>query len=148
MKVILFEEIAGVGKAGAIVDVSVGFARNFVIGCKKGAAATPEALREHKRREEEAERKKQAEQNQQAIIADKLNGSRVRVSAKAKNGVLFGSVDKKAIAAAIVEQTNVKDVTAKMIVLNTQMKKTGDYVITVLFGKDHSADVIVTIVEE
>ena len=105
MKVILQQDVRGQGKKGQMVEVSDGYARNFLFPRKLAVAATTDAvntmkLQDKARKEKEAREKAEAE----ALVA-KLMDCPVKIRAKAgAGGKLFGSVTTKEISAALKEQ--------------------------------------------
>jgi len=127
MKVILTADVKGSGKKGQLVNVSDGYARNFLLPRGLATEATSGALTELKN-------KQQAQQfHLDETIADakqkaqELNGKRVHVSAKAgSGGRLFGSVTTKEIAEAI-HQTLGCEVDRRKIILPHDIKHYGEY---------------------
>ena len=99
MKVILQQDVKGQGKKGQMVEVSEGYARNFLLPRKLAVAATADAintmnLKEKARKAEEARLKAEAQE-----IAGKLQNCPVKLSAKAGNGGrLFGAVTTKGVS--------------------------------------------------
>jgi len=109
MKVILTQDIKGQGKKGQLVEVSDGYARNFLYprGLAKEANATNLNVM-HGQQEAEAYRKQMAldEANQ---MAEKLKTISVLVKAKAgENGKLFGSVTSKEVTEELLKQHHIK----------------------------------------
>ena len=112
MKVVLLADVKGSGKKGELVNVSDGYARNFLFPKKLAKEANAQALNELK--------------NAQAS-ADKINGKSVSILAKAgQGGKLFGSVTAKEIAEAIKKQYGV-DVDKRKIDTKGDMKAFGTY---------------------
>ena len=108
MKVILKEDVKGSGKKGELVNVSDGYARNFLLPRGLAAEADSAAMNERAGREQAAAFHKQEEKK--AAEADRkiLDGRQIVVHAKAgDSGKLFGAVTVKEIAAAVSEQTGV-----------------------------------------
>ncbi len=102
MKVILKADVKGTGKAGQLVDVSDGYANNFLL--RKGLAipATAQAMGELKAKEASAQRKLEQERQAAADVAKALEGKTVKLFARAgTGGKLFGSVTAKEVAEAI-----------------------------------------------
>ena len=127
MKVILLKDVKGTGKAGAVVDVSDGFARNFLI--PKGAAKIADAgsLSDLKNKEAAKQHKLEVEKQQAMDTAKSLEGKKVKISAKmGANGKLFGSVTSKEIAEAVNAQLKVA-VDKKKITLQSDIKGHGTY---------------------
>ncbi len=126
MKVILLADVKGQGKKGELVNVSDGYARNFLFPKKLAVEADSTALNELKNREESKAHHKQEEINAAKATASKLEGKTVTVKAKAgSNGKLFGSVTSKEIAAEIEKSLGVKIDRKKMQVAD--IKNFGEY---------------------
>ncbi|MDX1689658.1 MAG: 50S ribosomal protein L9 [Acidimicrobiia bacterium] len=125
MKLILTEDVAGLGGKGDVVDVADGYGRNYLVPRKLAMKATAGALRDAEKvravREEERRRAKaEAEEMAQSLV-----GTRVVVAARsADEGKLFGSIGVKDIAAAIVKFTGI-EVAHDHIDLRSPIKEIG-----------------------
>lgn len=127
MKVILKADVKGSGKAGQLVDVSDGYARNFLLPRGLAAEASAQAINDLKGREAAKEHKAAVEKAEAEAAAKKLDGVVVRLTAKAgENGRLFGAVTAKEIAASVKEQFAV-GVDKRKIVLEGEIKAYGTY---------------------
>ncbi|MCD8007504.1 MAG: 50S ribosomal protein L9 [Clostridiales bacterium] len=105
MKVILQQDVRGQGKKGQLVDVSDGYARNFLLPRKLAVAATADNINTMKLQEKARKEREAAEKEAALELAQKLKNSTVKVAAKAgAGGKLFGAVTTKEISAAIKEQ--------------------------------------------
>ena len=105
MKVILLQDVKGSGKKGDLVNVSDGYARNFLFPKKMAMEATAQAMTEKKNKDQAKEFHKQEEIKAAQQIADKLKDQTVTIAAKAGTaGRLFGSVTAKEIYAAIKKE--------------------------------------------
>ena len=105
MKVILLQDVKGSGKKGDLVNVSDGYARNFLFPKKMAMEATAQAMTEKKNKDQAKEFHKQKEIKAAQQIADKLKDQTVTIAAKAGTaGRLFGSVTAKEIPAAIKKE--------------------------------------------
>ncbi|MBO5410479.1 MAG: 50S ribosomal protein L9 [Clostridia bacterium] len=105
MKVILMQDVKGLGKKGELVNTSDGYARNFLFPRKLAAEANSQAMSELKNREASQKHKIDMEIAQAKENASKLEGKTVKLTAKAgANGKLFGSVTAKDVAAVITNQ--------------------------------------------
>ena len=148
MKVILQQDVKGQGKKGQMVEVSEGYARNFLLPRKLAIAATADAintmnLKEKAKKAEEARLKAQAEE-----IAEKLKECQVRVTAKAGNGGrLFGAVTTKEIAEALAQQYQL-DVPKQKLVLDEPIKAFGSYQVKAKLGFEVNGTVYVSVFEE
>ena len=105
MKVILLQDVKGSGKKGDLVNVSDGYARNFLFPKKMAMEATAQAMTEKKNKDQAKEFHKQEEIKAAQQSADKLKDQTVTIAAKAGTaGRLFGSVTAKEISAAIKKE--------------------------------------------
>ena len=148
MKVILQQDVRGQGKKGQMVEVSEGYARNFLLPRKLAVAATADAintmnLKEKARKAEEARQKAEAE-----AIAEKLQGCQVKLTAKAGNGGrLFGAVTTKEISEGLKAQCGI-DIPKQKLVLEEPIKAFGTYQIKAKLGFEISGTVNVAVFEE
>ena len=148
MKVILQQDVKGQGKKGQMVEVSEGYARNFLLPRKLAIAATTDAintlnLKEKARKAEEARMKAEAE-----VIAEKLKECQVKLTAKAGNGgKLFGSVTTKEISDGLKKQFNI-DIPKQKLVLDDPIKAFGTYQVKAKLGFEITGTVYVAVYEE
>ena len=127
MKVVLLADVKGSGKKGELVNVSDGYARDFLFPKKLAKEANAQALNELKNAEESKAFKIKQETEAAQASADKINGKSVSILAKAgQGGKLFGSVTAKEIAEAIKKQYGV-DVDKRKIDTKGDMKAFGTY---------------------
>ena len=109
MKVVLLQDVKGQGKKGEIVNVSDGYARNFLFPKKLATEATASALNDLKGKNEAFAYKKETELNAAKEMQAKLAELSVTISAKAgANDRLFGSVTNKDVAEALLNQHHIK----------------------------------------
>ena len=102
MKVILKEDVKGQGKKGQLVNVSDGYARNFLLPRGLAIEANAQAMGELKAKQAAAEHKAAVEKQAAQELCDQLKGKTVKIGAKAgQGGKLFGSVTAKEISEAI-----------------------------------------------
>ena len=146
MKVVLLQDVKALGKRGDVVEVSEGYARNFLLTKKYAVEATPANLNTLKLQKANAD-KIAAEQLAEAKdIAAKLEKVSVTVAIKAgENGKTFGSVSSKEIAQELEKQG--LEVDKKKIVLPDPIKEFGKYEVKVKLHKDVQANVKVNVVE-
>lgn len=125
MKVILKSDVKGTGKAGELVNVSDGYARNFLFPRNLAEQATNQSLNELHAKEEARLHRAEMEKQTAKETAEKLKSKIVRVTARAgQGGRLFGSVTSKEIAAAIKQQFGI-NIDKRKIVLNEDIKSFG-----------------------
>lgn len=148
MKVILTADVKGSGKAGDLVNVSDGYAKNFLF--KKGLArpATAQNLSEKKAKDEAAEHRLAEELAQAEKTAGRLEGKMIELTAKAGSaGRLFGSVTAKEIAKAVSQEFGVP-LDKRKISLESDIKAFGVYNFTVKLHTKVSANMKVSVTEE
>ena len=147
MKVILKQDVKGTGKKGDILDVSDGYAKNFLL--KKGLAeqASSVAVNSLKIQKEAEERRRAEEVKAIRELAQKMDKSEVTVSIKCgENGKVFGSVTSKEIASKLEELGF--DVDKKKILLKDPIKTIGQYPVEIRLMEKVSAKVFVNVVPE
>lgn len=147
MKVILLEDVKSLGKKGEIVNVSDGYARNFILKTKKGVEANAANLNTLKL--QKANDEKVAKENLEAAreLGGRLSASPVEIRIKAgEGGKLFGAIATKEIAAAVKEQHGL-DVDKKKIVLEEPIKELGTHIVKVKLHKDVTAELTVKVTE-
>ena len=109
MKVILTQDVKAQGKKGDLINVSDGYANNFLL--KKGLAkvATKQALNELEGKKGAEEYRRNQEEEKAKNIADRMKEFTVKLTAKSgKEGKLFGSITSKDVAQALKEQYNIE----------------------------------------
>ncbi len=125
VKVILKENIKGVGKKDEIVEVKDGYANNFLYAQNKGIPATPENINKLKAKNDKIQRNHDKDVKRANELKDLLDSKEIKIKVKAGNNrKVFGSVGAKEIAEAIKEQLNI-DVDKKKISTNARMKELG-----------------------
>ena len=148
MKVILQQDVKGQGKKGQMVEVSEGYARNFLLPKKLAIPATADAintmnLKEKARKAVEARLKAEAEE-----IAKKLKDCQVKLTAKAgAGGKLFGAITGKEISEGLKKQFNL-DVPKQKLVVSEPIKAFGTYQVKAKLGFEVSGTVSVSVSEE
>lgn len=109
MKVILLADVKGQGKKGELCNVSDGYARNFLFHKNLAVEANNASISEMKSREDAKAHHIREEKSAAAAVAEKLEGKRFTVTAKAgANGKLFGSVTSKEVVAAVKMQSGIE----------------------------------------
>lgn len=148
MKVVLLQDIKGTGKKGELVNVSDGYARNFLFPRKLAREADAQALNELKNAEQSKKYKIETETAQAKENAEKLNDQTITIIGKAgKGGKLFGSVTSKEIAAELKNKYNIT-VDKRKIVLDSDIKSFGTYNCEVKLYTGVSAKLKVMVTEE
>ena len=125
MKLILLEDVKGVGKKGDVVNKNDGYALNFLIPKKLAVEATKSNINDLELKKKADERRKKEEYEEAKELGEKLKYKIVKVSVKAgENGKVFGSVTNKEISAALLQQTGI-DIDKKKITFNDPIKMVG-----------------------
>lgn len=148
MRVILKSDVNKLGKAGSLIDVSDGHARNFLIPKGLAVEATPGKLAEWKA--EQARLKAKDDKNRQEALElqKKLQGKALNIEGRAgENGKLFGSITASQIAEALEVQYGLKDFDKRNVKLDETIKSSGNYKFSLKLYPDVKADMtlIVTV---
>lgn len=146
MKVVLKQDVKGQGKKGDLVNVSDGYARNFLFPRDLATPADAQAMNELKNRESSIQYHKEMELKAAQEAAKLIEGKTINIKAKAgQNGKLFGAVTSKNVSDMLKSQFNV-DIEKKNINMN-DIKSYGTYDATVKLHTGVSA-VIHVVVDE
>lgn len=148
MKVVLLQDVKSIGKKGELVNVSDGYARNFLMPRKLAKEANAQAMNELKNAEAAREYKIKTETEQAQKNADALSGKTLKIYGKAgQAGKLFGSVTVKELAEEIRNQFGV-EVEKRKIVLESDIKAFGTYNFDVKFYNGITATMSVAVCEK
>lgn len=148
MKVILLEDVKKVGKKGDIVEVSDGYARNYLIAKKLGAEASNKNINDAKL-QKAAELRKEQEIYEEAVqLGEKIKEASITVPIKTGDGGrIFGSVSTKEIAKEAKEQLGL-DIDKKKMQLKEPIKALGTYVVPLKLHAKVTAELTVKVIEE
>lgn len=125
MKVILLEDVKSLGKKGQLVDVSDGYARNFILSKKKGIEATAKNMNDLKLQKAHEDKMAAQRLEEAKLFAAEIAKAEVVLELKVgEGGKLFGAVSSKEIAQAAKEQLNL-DIDKKKLVLPNPIKAVG-----------------------
>ena len=131
MKVILLDNIKGVGKKDQIINASDGYARNFLFPKKLAVEANNENLAKLKSQNESKAFKKETERNEASKIAEKINRITLKITVKAgENGKIFGGVTAKEIAESLKNEYKI-EIDKKKIALPETIKNIGTYTVDI-----------------
>ena len=148
MKVILQQDVKGQGKKGQMVDVSDGYARNFLLPRKLAVEATADNVNTMKLQEKAKQARLAEEKAQAEAIAGQLKELTVRIAAKAgTGGRLFGAVTTKEISDALKTQHGI-DISKSKLVQDEPIKSFGGYELKAKLGHDVTGTVKVVVCEE
>ncbi len=147
MKVILKQDVKKLGKKGALVDVSDGYARNYLIPHGLAEEATPQKIKAWQKQQEKLKKQQEKLKKEALEIKSRLDGSYVNIKAKAgEKGKLFGSITSTHIAEAIKDQLAV-EIDKKDIKLDQPIKELGAYKISIKLYPGIEAKINVVIQE-
>ena len=131
MKVILLENIKGVGKKDEVMEASDGYARNFLLPRKLAVEANAENMSKLKGKNDSTAYKKSVEKEEAQNIAEKLKNITLKVTVKAgENGKIFGSITSKEIADNLKEQYKI-EIDKKKIDLKEPIKTLGSFSVNI-----------------
>ena len=126
MKVVLKQDVKGLGKKGELVNASDGYARNFLFPKNLAVEANAQNMTELKNREQAAKYKIETDTAEAKKNAERMSGKTITITAKAgQNGKLFGSVTAKEIAEKIEKEFGIK--TDKRKISVEDIKQFGTY---------------------
>ena len=147
MKVILLQDVKGKGKKGQLLEVSDGYARNFMLPRKMAIEATPDAVNTMRMNDKATQERIAREKAEAMEISKKLRGMTLTVTAKGGGaGRLFGSVTNQEIADALAQEAGIK-LDKRKIVIADPIKNVGTYTVTCKLGYEITAPLTVKIVE-
>ena len=147
MKVILLQDVKGKGKKGQMIEVSDGYARNFMLPKKLAIEATADAVTTMRMNDKAAAEKAARERAEALEISRKRRDMTVTVTAKGGGaGRLFGSVTNQEIADALAKASGIK-LDKRKIVLSDPIKSVGTYTVQCKLGYEITAPLTVKIVE-
>lgn len=131
MKVILLENIKGVGKKDEVIEASDGYARNFLFPKKLAIEANAENMNKLKGKNDSNAYKKSVEKEEAQKIADKLKTIILKITVKAgENGKIFGSITSKEIADNLKEQYKI-EIDKKKVDLKEPIKTLGSFSVNI-----------------
>ncbi len=148
MKVILLQDVDGLGKVGELKDVANGYARNYLLPKKLAAGATPQLLANYQQRIAAEQRKieKQNEQNRQQ--AERLGQVTLTFRARVgRQGRLYGSITSQDIAAGLRESEGI-DINRRVIELPDPIRALGTYHVPIKLAQKLAPEITVNVVDE
>ena len=147
MKVVLEQDVKGTGKKGEVVNVSDGYARNFLLPRKMASPADASAVNAMNIQKSAAQHRKFEAGVKARELAKKLDNAMVRVPVRVgENGKMCGTVSGKEVAAAIQEQLGL-EVDKKKISIDT-VRSAGEYVAKLSLFEEVKANLKVIVEEQ
>ena len=148
MKVILTEDVKSLGKKGEIVEVSDGYARNFILKKKKGVEANSQNLNDLKLKKANDDKLAQEQLEAAKELGKKIEAGKVEMSIKTgEGGKAFGSIASKELAAEVKEQMGLA-VDKKKIQLKEAIKTLGTHNVPIKLHPKVTVELIVIVSEE
>ena len=146
MKVILQQEVKKLGKKGEIIEVSEGYARNYLLAQKLAIPATASNVNNASQQKASEERKLQRALDEANLLAAQMAKVEVTISVKmGEGGKLFGSVASKDIADALLAQHKI-EMDKRKIDLKDAIKSLGTYPVSIKLHPEVSAKIQVHII--
>lgn len=147
MKVILLQDVKGKGKKGQLLEISDGYARNYLLPRKLAVEATADAMNTKKMNDKAAAEKAAKERAEALEVSHKLRELTLVVTAKGGGaGRLFGSVTNQEIADALKEKAGIA-LDKRKIVISDPIKSVGTYTVQCKLGYEITAPLTVKIEE-
>lgn len=148
MKVILKEDIKSLGKKGEIVEVSDGYARNFILKKNKGVEANSSNLNDLKLKKANDDKIAQEQYEAAKELGKQIEAGQIQVSIKmGEGGKAFGSVSSKEIAEEVKKQLDLM-IDKKKVQLKEAIKVPGTHVVPIKLHPKVTADLKVLVAEE
>ena len=148
MKVLLLQDVKSQGKKDQVIEVSEGYARNFLFPKKLAIPADAKAINDAKNRQSSQEHRISVERDNAKALATKLEGITVKLSAESGNdGRFYGAITSKDIAEGLKAQFSI-DIDKRKIMLDAPIKAYGTYKIDVKLYTDVVGKLTVMVVEK
>lgn len=148
MKVILLDNIKGVGKKDEIINASDGYARNFLFPKKLAVEANNENMSKLKAKKQSEQYKKDVNKENAEKMAKKLDDITLTIKVKAgENGKIFGGVTSKEISEELKKQYKI-DIDKKKIILNENIKNLGSFDISMKLFEGVTGKLKVKVISE
>ena len=148
MKVILLDNIKGVGKKDEIINASDGYARNYLLPKKLAVEANAENMAKLNNKKEAANYRKDVEKQNAEELAKKLKGIMLKIKVKSgENGKIFGGVTSKEISDNLKSQYNF-DIDKKKIELKETIKTLGEFNVSIKLFEGVIANLKVEVISQ
>lgn len=148
MKVILTEDVKALGKKGDIVEVSDGYARNFILKKKKGLEANGKNLNDLKLKKANDDKIAQQQYEDAQALGKKIEAGKIEVAIKmGEGGKAFGSVSSKEIAEEVKAQLGL-EIDKKKVQLKETIKTIGTHNVPIKLHPKVTAELKVVVTEE
>lgn len=148
MKVILLEDVKNLGKKGEIVETAEGYGRNFLLPKKLAKEANAANVNQAKRDQATAAHRAAQAKDEAVVLAAQVEKVVVNMTMRiGENGKVFGSINSKDVAEALVKQTGL-NIDRRKVELKNAIKGLGEYTAVAKLHPDVTASFKVMVVEE
>ena len=148
MKIILLQDVDGLGKAGDLKEVANGYARNYLLPRQLAAGATPSLIANRKQRIAAEQRKLERQAEQSRTQAERLGNVTLTFKARAgREGRLYGSITSQDIAAALREAEGIT-IDRRMIDLPNPIRSIGTFTVPIKVAQKLEPKITVNVVDE
>lgn len=145
MKVLFLQDVKGTGRKGEILEVSDGYARNFLLPKNLAKIATKELTIQIKQAEEKEMKLMEQELKVNQKLASRIDGQEIEIITKASaTGTLYSAIGTEKIVEEIKKQLK-SIVKSEQVILNKPIKEIGEYKVKIKFGHGLEAEVQVTV---
>lgn len=145
MRLLLLQDIKGTGRKGEIIEVSDGYARNFLLPKNLAKIATKELVLQTKQAEEKEIKLMEQELKTNQKLATQIDGREIEIKAKASgNGKLYSAIGSDIIVSEIKKQLK-SNIKSEQVLLSKPIKEIGEHKVRVKFGHGLEAEVQVTV---
>lgn len=146
MKVLLLEDIKGLGKKGEVCEVKDGYGQNFLIAKNKAKHATNEVINKYRSQQKHQAELEALELEKRKQLAKSLESITLVLEKKGNNGTLFGSITKEEIATALQEKHNLH-IDKKEVDIPMPIKHTGAFAVIIHLGFGINANLAIEVKE-
>ena len=148
MKVVLLQDVKAQGKKDQVVEVSDGYARNFLFPKKLAVPADAKVINDIKNKQSSAKHKEEVERENARALAKKLSETTIKLTAEAgSDGRFYGAITSKDIAEALKAQAGI-EADKRKILLDSPIKAFGTYKIELKIYADISGKFNVSVTEK
>jgi len=145
MKVILLQDIQGTGKKDQIIEISDGYARNYLLPRKMAKEATAEAVNALEKSKGANKHREEVRRQEAEVRARELKGKVIQIEAKGgENGKIYGSVTNEQIAAALKAQHGI-EIDKRKLELEEPIRAAGQFFVTLKLVAGISTRMIVNV---
>lgn len=146
IKVILKDNVPGHGSKNDIVDVSEGFARNFLLPKNKAVLATPDTVKKIQEEKHQTEVKEEKIKEKNLALKSKIETLKLELKKKAKEGKLFGKINTREISESLAQKG--LHIDPKKIIIDNPLNTLGEYKVGINLDKGLRAELTIIVTED